>query len=254
MTATAAFTIASTDRLARITNVEKIYAGISQAAISITGAAGAPGLFTTASFNEINLSGDTSATGTNVVSMTGATGISTIVGSAGVDQFTIGATSTAVTITGGAGFDTYAINATGNAGVTFAYTAIGDSPVGVYTNGAGDLRAIGDVITYEGAATSTYKIDLSALGITAINSLTTIAVGNAAGNLLSGTSGVFAITSGAVTNGVFTAGAAGDHALIQWDTNGATAGGVESVLVMGADTAAEDTAAAIVGVITVTIV
>jgi len=138
--------------------------------------------------------------------------------------------------------------------LTKAYTAIGDSPVGVIVNGAGDMRGLGDVITYQGAAASTYKIDLSALGITAINSITTIAVGNSAGNLLSGTTGVLAITSGAILNGVFTAGAAGDDALIQWDTNGATAGGVESVYVVGADTAAEDTAVGLLGVITITVV
>jgi len=250
LTTQTGLTLAAANLLARITNVEKITAGISAGAISLTWTATT---IASTAFNTIDLSGDTSATGINVVSMTGATLVSTIVGSAGVDQITIGSTSTTATITGGAGLDTYAINATANNGTTVAYTAIGDSPVGVVTNGAGDLRALGDVITYEGIAGQTYKIDLSALGIVALNSITTIAVGNAAGNLLSGTAGVFAITSGAVTNGVFTAGAAGDHALIQWDYNGATAGGVESVLVMGSDTAAEDTAVGLIGVITVTI-
>jgi hypothetical protein len=189
--------------------------------------------------------------------MTGATGISTIIGSAGVDQFAIGASSTAVTITGGAGLDTYAVNATGNGGFTVAYTAIGDSPAGVYTNGAGDLRTLADGITYDGAAAQTYRIDLSALGITALNSITTIAVGSAAGNLLSGTSGVLAVTQGVLSAGfVFTAGSADtdQDLLIQWDTNGATAGGVESVYINSAATTGDDLAAALMGVITITIV
>lgn len=251
LTTQAGITLVAANLLARITNVEKVTAGISAGAISLTWTAATIAL---TAFNTIDLSGDTSATGINVVNMTGATLVSTIVGSAGVDQFTIGSTSTTATITGGAGLDTYSIHATANAGTTVAFTAIGDSPVGVYTNGAGDLRTLGDVITYDAAAAGTYKIDLSALGIVALNSITTIAVGNAAGNLLTGTAGVFAITSGAVTAGVFTAGAAEDHALIQWDYNGATAGGVESVLVMGSDTNAEDTAVGLLGVITVTIV
>ena len=255
LTTQTGFTLVAANLLARITNVEKITAGISAGAISLTGTADA-NTFTSTSFNTIDLSGDTSATGINVVSMTGATGISTITGSAGVDQFTIGATSTTATITGGAGLDTYAVNATGNNGFTVAYTAIGDSPVGVYTNGAGDLRTLGDVITYAGAAAQTYKIDLSALGVTAINSITTIAVGSAAGNLLTGTAGVLAITQGVHLNGVFTAGAADtdQDLLIQWDTNGATAGGVESVLVDSSATTGDDLAVGLLGVITVTIV
>jgi hypothetical protein len=241
--------------LAAITNVEKITAGISGGAISLTGTAAA-GTFTSTAFNTIDLSGDTSATGINVVDMTGLTGISTIIGSAGVDQFAIGATSTAVTITGGAGLDTYAIDPTGNAGFTIAYTAIGDSPVGVYTNGQVDLRTLGDVITYAGAAAQTFKIDLSALGVSAINSITTIAVGTAAANLLSGTARVFAITQGVHADGVFTAGTANtdQDMLIQWDTNGATAGGVESVLIDSSATTGDDLAVGLLGVITITIV
>ena len=62
------------------------------------------------SFNFIDLSGDTSSTGTNVISVTGAAGISSITGSAGIDQITLGALATAVTVTGGAGADTLSVS------------------------------------------------------------------------------------------------------------------------------------------------
>jgi len=237
-----------------VTGIERITAGISAAAISITLDVATNTNFTASGITTIDLSGDTSATGTNVVSLTGALGVSSVVGSAGVDQFTLGTAATVATITGGAGLDTYAIATSGN---TLAFTAVGDTPVGVVTNGAGDLRTLGDVVTLTGGAAAgfTLRLDLSTLNIAALNSITTIAVGNAAGNLLSGTSGVLAITQGVIVNGVFTAGNAGtdQDLLVQWDTNGATAGGVESILIDNSATTAADTAAALVGVITITI-
>jgi Ca2+-binding RTX toxin-like protein len=249
LTTQTGITLAAINLLARITNVEKITAGISAGAISLTGTA-TDATFTSTVFNAIDLSGDTSATGVNVVHMTGATGISSITGSAGVDQITLGAAATVATITGGAGADTFVFP---TALATLAYTAIGDSPVGVYTSGTTDGRTNGDVATVALAATATYKLDFSALGITALNSITTIAVGDATGNLLSGTSGVFAITCGTIATGVFTVGNAGADLLIQWDTNGATAGGIESILVDNNTTTANDTAVGLLGVITITV-
>ena len=249
LTTQTGITLVAANLLARITNVEKITAGISAGAISLTATADAT-TFTSTVFNTIDLSGDTSATGVNVVSMTGATGISTIIGSAGVDQITLGAAATVATVTGGAGADTFVFP---TALATLAYTAIGDSPVGVYTSGTTDGRTNGDVATVALAATATYKLDFSALGITALNSITTIAVGEATGNLLSGTSGVFAITCGTIATGVFTVGTGGADLLIQWDTNGATAGGIESILVDNNTTTANDTAVGLLGVITITV-
>jgi len=105
---TAATTIANTDILTRINDVEKITSGVNSGVISLTvtntSLAGTE-------FNEIDLSGDTDATGTNVVSSTGATGIATIRGGAGIEQFTFGASATAATVNGGAGVDTYTLGA-----------------------------------------------------------------------------------------------------------------------------------------------
>ena len=101
-----ATTIVAADLLARITNVEKITAGATTGIISITATAVA-GTFTSTAFNEINLSGDTNTTGTNVVSITGVTGITSITGSAGIDQIALGADAVATIVTGGLGVDTY---------------------------------------------------------------------------------------------------------------------------------------------------
>jgi hypothetical protein len=105
---TAATTIANTDILTRINDVEKITAdamtGVISLTVTNTSLAGTE-------FNEIDLSGDTNATGTNVVSSTGASGIATVRGGAGIEQFTFGASATAATVNGGAGVDTYTLGA-----------------------------------------------------------------------------------------------------------------------------------------------
>jgi hypothetical protein len=99
-----AITIASGDSFANVTNVEKITAGVSVEILSITRTATNPGSFTI-----IDLSGDTDATATNVISNTGANTITTIIGSAGIDTISLGASAPATTITGGAGADTLAL-------------------------------------------------------------------------------------------------------------------------------------------------
>jgi hypothetical protein len=103
-----AVTIANSDVLTRINDVEKITAGPNTGVISISVTnvtlAGTE-------FTEIDLSGDTSATATNVVNSTGASGIATIRGGAGIEQFTFGTGASAATVNGGTGVDTYTLGA-----------------------------------------------------------------------------------------------------------------------------------------------
>jgi hypothetical protein len=104
-TATAA-TVTVTDITSGVTNVEKITTVANSAVISITLTAAQ-----TAGFTTIDLSGDTDATGVNVISSTGANGISTIIGSAGIDTITLGAAAPDTTITGGEGVDVIDLDA-----------------------------------------------------------------------------------------------------------------------------------------------
>jgi hypothetical protein len=101
-----ATTIAGTDILTRITNVEKITSDANAGIVSVTITAVSA---TGTAFTSIDLSGDTDATSTNVISVTGVTGISTITGSAGIDTITLGAAAIATTVTGGSGADTLSI-------------------------------------------------------------------------------------------------------------------------------------------------
>ena len=96
-------TVATTDSLARVSGVEKITTVANSAAISLSFDATS---VATSGLTTVDLSGDTNASGTNVISSTGADGITTITGSAGIDQITLGALAPATTVTGGAGADT----------------------------------------------------------------------------------------------------------------------------------------------------
>jgi Ca2+-binding RTX toxin-like protein len=147
-----ATTIAATDLLARITNVEKITSDANAGIISITITA-ADGTLTGTSFTTIDLSGDTDATANNVISVTGVTTISTITGSAGIDTITIGAAAVANTITGGLGVDVLSL------GATLASTIV----VGTLDTGA--TYATADKIT--GFSTTVDKLSLGAAGVTA---------------------------------------------------------------------------------------
>jgi len=188
---------------------------------------------------------------TSAIAITGGNGIDHLIGGAGADTFT--ASTGADVITGGAGADTIGISVTGS---TIAYTAVGQTYSGVVTTAATSLTGGADVVTFASAAADTIKVDLSGLSIAALNAVTTLTVGIAGANMLTGTAGAIAITEGAYSAGVFTAAAAdGTHKdlLVQWDTNGATAGGVESIVLVGGHwTAGVDTALAASGVITVT--
>jgi hypothetical protein len=145
-----ATTIAGTDILTRITNVEKITSDANAGIVSVTiTAASATGT----AFTAIDLSGDTDATSNNVISVTGVTTITTITGSAGIDAITIGAAAVANTITGGLGVDVLSL------GATLASTVV----VGTLDTGA--TYATADKIT--GFTTTVDKLSLGVAGATA---------------------------------------------------------------------------------------
>jgi Ca2+-binding RTX toxin-like protein len=118
----ASFTIAAADDFgARAVNIESITAVASDNAISISLKADAG--TDAVALRTIDLSGDTSTTGTNVVDLSLSTGAYTVIGSAGVDQIT---TSLGVDeITGGGGTD--AITAGGVLGTGVATAAASTS-------------------------------------------------------------------------------------------------------------------------------
>ena len=157
-----ATTIAAADLLTRIDNVEQITAGATTGIISITATAVA-GTFTGTTFDTIDLSGDTNATGANVVSITGVTGITTIKGGAGVETITLGAAAVAATVTPGGGADVLSLGnalgakvviATADTGATYA-TA--DKITGFTTNvdtlALGTAGTAANFATANGAAT-----------------------------------------------------------------------------------------------------
>jgi Ca2+-binding RTX toxin-like protein len=140
----ATFTIAATDDFgARALNIESITAVASDNAISISLKADAD--TDAAALRTIDLSGDTSSTGTNVIDASLVDGAYTIIGGAGVDQIT---TSLGVDeITGGGGTD--------------AITAGGVNGTGVATAAASTSTATLDKI-FLGALTDNDTINLAA--------------------------------------------------------------------------------------------
>jgi len=142
-----ATTIAGTDILTRITNVEKITSDANAGVVSITITAAS---WAGTAFTAIDLSGDTDATSNNVISVSGVTTISTITGSAGIDAITHGANAIAATLKGGLGVDTYTL------GATLAATVV----IGTLDTGASVATA--DVIT--GFNTTVDKLSLGVAG------------------------------------------------------------------------------------------
>jgi len=142
-----ATTIAGTDILTRITNVEKITSDANAGIISVSITAAS---WAGTAFTAIDLSGDTDATSNNVISVVGVTTISTITGSAGIDAITHGAAAIAATLKGGLGVDTYTL------GATLAATVL----IGTLDTGA--TVATADVIT--GFNTTVDKLSLGVAG------------------------------------------------------------------------------------------
>ncbi|MDA8795784.1 hypothetical protein N9O33_08670, partial [Gammaproteobacteria bacterium] len=145
-----------------------------------------------------------------------------------IDQITGGAG--ADTITGGAGAD---VMSSGGGIDTFVFSS-GDSQVVTVASGTTALTTA-DIIT--APSSGSVKINLADMGSTiadvAVASLTfgtTVMVGTTVNDIL--------IMEGTLSAGkVFTAvadGTAGNtHTLIQVDTNGTTAGGIENILLVG---------------------
>jgi Ca2+-binding RTX toxin-like protein len=155
-------TFSASGALTRITGVEKITTTPHSGAVSITYIAA-----NLTSINTIDLSGDTTTTGTNVISSTGVNGISTIIGSAGIDTITLGADAPATTITGGAGADTLSIATTNAVSVNdadgIAITVSGSTVSALTTTGALVATTITggtgvDTITLAGAVSNVATI------------------------------------------------------------------------------------------------
>jgi len=158
-TSTAGVTIAAADSFAKATNIEAIAAsGAVTGAISLTLGATAQ----TAGIVRVDLSGDSSATGTNVVNVSafstgvtilGAIGVESITGGAGNDTITGGAATTYTdvdTINGGAGNDTIILRTSTEIGADGTAALIdsinggdGTDTLQVGTTGAGLTIAVG---------------------------------------------------------------------------------------------------------------
>lgn len=184
-----AYTIGTGDILSRISSVESITSVSDTSAISLT--FNTTNLTSGVGLTKIDLSGDVSATGTNVISNTGATGISTIIGSAGIDQITLGALATAATITGGAGADSIS---------TSAATAVDKIVLAAYTDSS-VVTSAGTNATTSGLDTVTTKVGdtFSFTGITTLLSgATAVAISIAGGTETTGAALITAIAGGIV--------------------------------------------------------
>jgi RTX calcium-binding nonapeptide repeat (4 copies) len=161
------------------------------------------------------------ASGNTVASaITGSAGNDTIVGSNVADTI-VGLAGTNK-VTGGTGGDTITLAGTD----TIVYSAVAQTYEGVVVNNTTVLTGV-DKVTGMAAAD---KVDLTAL----------LATYNATVNkgvaLLDGLTGTAALVRGDYNtgaNGKFATSLAGADLLLQWDTNGASAGGVESVVLIG---------------------
>jgi len=104
---TAATTLAGSDVLTRITNVEKITVDPIAAVYSITTTAASNA---GTAFTEYDLSRDTNTNGNNIISITGITGVNVVKGGAGQETITYGTAAIAGTVTPGGGKDILDLN------------------------------------------------------------------------------------------------------------------------------------------------
>ena len=144
--------------------------------------------------------------------ITGSAGVNSIVGTAGAD-----------TITGGAGADIIDV---GSGVDTLVQSAAGQTGGGISANG---VVTGGDIVTGMGAGD---RVSLTALAVGVLNG----ASATEGSAYLSGGSGNVALVDGTynASTGQFTAGA-GPDILFQYDTNGAVAGGVEGIVLVGSN-------------------
>jgi hypothetical protein len=193
-----ATTIAATDVLTRITNVEKITSDANAGIVSLTlTTAGLAGT----SFTIVDLSGDTDATSNNVVDLTNgnaATGITAVTGGAGIETITLGTTATAATLTGGGGVDVFVLTSANNATVAYAAAAdiAGNNTIGGFTAGS-DKLAFGSALVTGAAAGALTAAQYAETAVTSTAGDDSAAVGNAL-NLLGtiATAKVFVIADG----------------------------------------------------------
>ena len=239
ITGTTLQTIANTDSWANLSSIDSLeFSGAYTGAISVTPATSA----WTQGLRTINLSGDSSATATNVIdarSNTTATIGLTMVGAGGVDQIYGGAGND--TITGGAGIDQIAVSASGD---TLVYSGLTDSASGAtgiaLVSGTTVVNNVGtnvglDIITFAAtpATGNTLAFDFSAFNA-ATYTAGAVTIGTT-GSGLSGTSGTVSVIVGTTGagDGVFTVGGTATTSIVQVDTNGTTAAGIVSVGVVG---------------------
>ena len=146
--------------------------------------------------------------------ITGNAGINIIVGTAGNDVITGAGGADVIDVQGGVD--------------TLVYTLAGQTGAGLSANGV--FTSV-DVVTGMGVGD---HVNLAGLGA-GFNSVAATADGV---GYLSGLTGVVGLTTGTyvAATGGFTAGAGPDLAF-QWDTNGAAAGGLEAVVLIGSNAA-----------------
>jgi len=154
----------------------------------------------------------------------------TIVGGAGDDTITSG--SGIDSITGGTGADVISASTSGD----IVVQASGDSLVATVVSGTTVLTGV-DVITATSTASSTIVLNLTGMG----NTLADVAVAS----LVFGSTVMAGVTANEIlimegiysSGGIFTVAADGTstntHTLIQIDTNGTTAGGIENIVIVG---------------------
>ncbi|MFY9127282.1 MAG: hypothetical protein WAO82_01245 [Limnohabitans sp.] len=238
ITGTSAQTIASTDSWANLSSINSLeFSGAFTGAISVT-----PGTTAwTQGLTSISLSGDSSATGTNVIDASTNTTTTiglTLIGAGGVDQITAGSGSD--TITGGAGADVIVVSATGD---TLKFGGLTDSASGAtgialvsgttVVNNAGTNVGL-DVITFAStpATGSTLVFDFSAFNAATYTAgaITPATTGSGLAGTTAAAVGVLLGTTSA--GGVFTSGGTATTSVIQVDTDAAAAG-ILSVTVVG---------------------
>lgn len=155
----------------------------------------------------------------SIENVVGTAGRDYIVGSANDNVITGGAGGDYINV--GVGTDTVVIGVTGH---TFA---------GVVTNATTVLKASIDVVAGLGVAD---KVDLSAIAPAELKGLAAVTEG---ATFLTGGAGTVALVQGGydMATGIFTAAAGGADHLFQYDLNGATADGVESIVLVGTNAA-----------------
>lgn len=192
-------------------------------------------------FEYIDLAGVTGSFGADI---TGRSGANQIVGTGVGDNVVTGSGND--TITGGAGSDTINV---GSGTDRVVYTTTGQTYSGsAITNGSTGISAA-DVITGMGRGD---QISLAGLSVSLLNQIGLTQVGTAGTTLLSGTGntagGSVALTQGNyLSTGLFSVAAGGSDLLLQWDTDGANVGGVEAVVLVGANVGSTANITGIIG-------